>query len=118
MSEGLRNPGAAVRGVGAVTLVVWAVVLLLALLPMYRLGGAHRAEAIWLCAGLAVCCFLLTGLLRYPWAWPVGLVVPVALLLGGFLHPSLVGLAVVFGLTWAYVLNVRRSVYANKPGAG
>lgn len=111
---GLKNPGAAVRGVGAVALAVEGVVLLLALLPLAKLGG-DNTTAIWLCVALAVVCFALCGLLRHAWAWPAGLVVPVALLVGGALHWTLLALGIVFGLTWSYVLYVRRSVYANKP---
>ncbi|MEV0133903.1 DUF4233 domain-containing protein [Dactylosporangium sp. NPDC050688] len=112
-TAGLKNPGGAVRGVGAATLVVEGLVLLLALLPLAKLG--QSTAAIWLCAGLAVLSFALCGLLRYDWAWPAALVVPVALLAGGVLHWSLVVLGIVFGLSWGYVLYVRRAVYANKP---
>jgi hypothetical protein len=110
---GLKNPGGAVRGVGASALVVFGLVLLLALLPLAKLG--QSTAAIWLCAGLAVVSFALCGLLKHDWAWFAGLVVPVALVAGGALHWSLLALGVVFGLTWGYVLYVRRAVYANKP---
>ena len=89
--------------------------LLLALLPLAKLGRGELTAAIWLCAVLAVFSFALCGLLRHDWAWPAGLVVPVALLGGGFLHWSLTVLAVIIGVGWGYVLYVRRSVYANKP---
>lgn len=110
---GLKNPGGAVRGVGASALAVFGIVLLLALLPLAKLG--HAGAALWLCAGLAVISFVLCGLLRHAWAWPLGLIVPVALLAGGVLHWSLAALGILFGLTWIYVLYVRRAIYANKP---
>jgi hypothetical protein len=112
---GLKNPGAAVRGVGAAGLVVEGVVLLLALLPLAKLGDGDTTAAIWLCAALAVVCFLLCGLLKHSWAWIAGLVVQALLLGGGFLHWSLTALGVLFGAAWLYALYVRRSVYANKP---
>jgi hypothetical protein len=115
---GLKNPGAAVRGVGAAGLVVEGVVLLLALLPLAKLGHGDNTAAIWVCVALAVLCFLLCGLLRHPWAWTAGLAVQVALLAGGALHWSLAALGVVFGAAWVYALYVRRSVYANKPDDG
>ncbi|GAA1795868.1 DUF4233 domain-containing protein [Planosporangium flavigriseum] len=118
MSEskpGLRNPAAAVRGAGAGTLAVEAIVLLLAIAPLAKIGGAARGPAIVLVLVLAVAAVLLAGLLRHTWAWWAGLVVPVGLLAGGALHWSLAALGVVFGLLWAYVLNVRRAVYANRP---
>lgn len=112
---GLRNPGAAVRGVGAAGLAVEGVVLLLALLPLAKLGHGHNTAAMWTCTGLAVVCFVLCGLLRHSWAWIAGLVVQVALLAGGALHWALLALGVVFGPAWLYALYVRRSIYANKP---
>ena len=112
---GLRNPGAAVRGVGAAGLAVEGVVLLLALLPLAKLGHGDTTAAIWVCAALAVVCFALCGLLRHAWAWTAGLLVQAALLAGGLLHWSLAGLGIVFGAAWLYALYVRRSVYANKP---
>jgi hypothetical protein len=114
MSEqpsGLRNPGAAVRGVGAGTLVLQGVVLLLALAPLARIGGELKAPAMWLCAALVVTSVVLAGLLRHAWAWWAALAVPVALVVGGlFLHWSLTALGLLFGLLWIYVLSVRRSV--------
>jgi hypothetical protein len=113
--SGLRNPSAAVRGVGAGALAVEAIVLLLAIAPLAKLGGAGVAVAVWLVVILAVTAGVLAGLLRHPWAWWAGLVVPLALLGGGFLHWSLAVLGVVFGLLWAYLLNVRRTVLAAGP---
>ncbi|NJC71658.1 DUF4233 domain-containing protein [Planosporangium thailandense] len=112
---GLRNPLAAVRGAGAGALVVEALVLLLAIAPLARIGGAERGPAIGLVVALAVVAGLLCGLLRHPWAWWAGLVIPVALLAGGALHWSLGVLGVVFGLLWGYMLNVRRTILANRP---
>jgi hypothetical protein len=108
--SGLRNPAAAVRGVGSGALVAEAVVLLLAVAPLWRIGGAGRGAAIALVAGLAVLAVLLVGLLRRPWAWWAALAVPAGLLAGGLLHWSLAVLGVLFGLLWAYVLRVRGTV--------
>jgi hypothetical protein len=110
MTSGLRNPGAAVRGVAATALAVEALVLLLAIAPLARLGGPAARPAIWLVLGLAVVAIVLVALLRYAWVYWAGLAVPVLLLAGGFLHWSLAVLGVVFGLLWGYVLNVRRTV--------
>jgi hypothetical protein len=114
--SGLRNPAAAVRGVGAGTLVIEGIVLLLALAPIYKLAGERAAAGIWLCVALVVVSGLLAGLLRRPWAWWAGALVPLTLIVGGvFVHWSLVVLGVLFGLVWAYVLNVRHTVL-NGPG--
>jgi chromate transport protein ChrA len=109
--SGLRNPPAAVRGVGAVTLVVEAVVLLLALAPLKKLGGHDAMTGVWLCLALVVVSIVLVGLLKRAWAWWAGIVVPLSLFVGGFFsHWSLIALGVLFGAVWAYVLNVRHSV--------
>lgn len=108
--SGLRNPPAAVRGVGAAALGVEALVLLLAIAPLVKLGGSDKGVAVGLVLALVVVAGVLAGLLRYPWAWWAGTVVPVALLAGGFLQWSLAVLGVVFGLLWGYVLHVRRTV--------
>jgi hypothetical protein len=126
MSEprsGLRDPMAAVRGVGAGALAVEALVLLLAVAPLAKLGGsgggaAGRGAAIGLVIGLAVMAAALAGLLRHPWAWWAGTAVPLVLLGAGFLHWSLAVLGVLFGLLWVYVLNVRRSVLGGRPKGG
>ncbi|MGI5236503.1 DUF4233 domain-containing protein [Dactylosporangium sp. CA-139066] len=112
---GLKNPAGSVRGMGAAGLVVEGVVLLLALLPLAKLGHGSNTGAMWACGVLAVVCFGLCGLLNHSWAWIAGLLVQVALLVGGFLHWSLLALGVVFGAAWLYALYVRRAVYANKP---
>jgi hypothetical protein len=108
---GLRNPKAAVRGVGAGALAAQGVVLLLAIQPIRVLGGHLTGLAIAVIVVLAVTCFGLAGLLRRSWAWHGGSVVQVVLLLSGFVfHPSLAVLGVLFGLLWTYVLHVRRNV--------
>ena len=115
--SGLRNPPAAVRGVGAAALALQALVLLLAIAPLARLGGSKATPGIWLCAGLTVLSIVLAGLLRRSWAWPAAIAVPVALFVGGlFLHWSLIALGVLFGLLWAYVLHVRRTVLGGRSG--
>jgi len=112
--SGLRNPPGAVRGLGSVTLIVEAVALLLALAPMIKFGGAHREAAFLLCLVLAVVAIVLTGLLRAPWAWWAGALVPVALIVGGLAYNGgLLALGIIFGLTWAYVLYVRRSILSS-----
>jgi hypothetical protein len=108
--SGLRDPVRAVRGLGAGSLTLQALVLLLAIQPLRMLGGAFNAGTVGVTVALAVCALLLAGLLRRGWAWQAGTALQVALLLCGFLHWSLGTLGVIFGLLWAYVLHVRRSI--------
>jgi uncharacterized protein DUF4233 len=108
--SGLRNPPGAVRGVGAGTLVIEAVVMLMAIVPLVKLKGANVGASVTVVVTLAVVCLVLAGLLRYRWAWYAGMAVQVGLLLAGLLNVALGVLGLVFGAVWIYVLNVRRSV--------
>jgi hypothetical protein len=108
--SGLRNPAAAVRGVGAAALVGEAIVLLLAIQPMRVLGVRLTGAAITSIIVLAVLCILLAGMLKRAWAWKAGIVVQVLLIACGYFHLSLAILGVLFGAVWIYVLSVRRTV--------
>jgi hypothetical protein len=108
--SGLRNPAAAVRGVGAGALAMEAIVLLLAIVPLIKLAGHVTGFAIGAILALAVGCLVVAGLLRHRWAWYAGAGMQVALALCGVFHLALLALGVLFGAVWAYVLSVRRSV--------
>ena len=112
MSEGsgLRNPPAAVRGVGAGALAIEALVLLLAILPLAKLGGHRSGAAIGAAIALAVVSAVLAGLLRHRWAWYAGIALQLVLLACGLLHVALAVLGLLFGGVWGYVLSVRRKV--------
>ena len=108
--SGLRNPAAAVRGLGAGTLVLEAIVLLLAIQPIRLLGGDLGGPALGLVIALTVAAVLLAALMRHRWAWIAGSVLQVALLLGGLLHWTLAALGLIFGAAWVYALHVRRTI--------
>ncbi|MEV0726610.1 DUF4233 domain-containing protein [Micromonospora purpureochromogenes] len=108
--SGLRNPDKAVRGLGAGTLALEALVLLLAIQPIRVVGGDLSGAAIAAIVALAVVCVVLAGRMGRPWAWPAGTVVQGLLLLSGLLHWSLLALGIIFGLVWAYALHVRRVI--------
>ncbi|MDG4789295.1 DUF4233 domain-containing protein [Micromonospora sp. WMMD1102] len=108
--SGLRDPNRAVRGLGALTLSVETLVLLLAIQPIRLLGGELGGAAIGVIVGLAVLAVVLAGFLRRDWAWQAGTVLQGLLLLAGFLHWSLGALGLIFAAVWAYVLHVRRAI--------
>ena len=57
----------------------------------------------------------LAGLMRRPWVWTAGTVLQVVLFVSGFfVHGALSAFAVLFGLTWGYVLYVRRTVLGGR----
>jgi len=112
--SGLRNPQAAVRGVGAGALCVEALVLLLAIVPLHVLGVRHAGWAVGAVVALAVMCVLLAGVLRYAVAWTLGIVVQVLLIACGYFHIALAIAGVLFLLLWLYVLSVRRTVLGGR----
>jgi len=114
--SGLRDPAAAVRGLGAGTLVIEAVVLLLAIQPIRVLGGTLTGAAIAVIGGLAGAAIVLAGLMRRSWAWHAGTALQVLVFAAGLLHWLLGVTGVVFGLVWLYVLHVRRTILSSPGG--
>lgn len=110
LRSGLRNPAAAVRGVGAGALVIEALVLLLAIVPLTKLDTRATGWAIGTVVALCVVCVALAGLLRHRWAWYAGVGVQLLVCLCGFFHLMLLVFGIIFGAVWAYVLSVRHSV--------
>ncbi|WP_329103435.1 DUF4233 domain-containing protein [Micromonospora sp. NBC_01699] len=108
--SGLRNPVRAVRGLGAGTLVIEMLVLLLAIQPIRLVGGDLNGTAIGVIVALAVFAVVLSGLLARSWAWHAATALQGLLLLSSFLHWSLGVLGVIFALVWVYVLHVRRTI--------
>jgi hypothetical protein len=108
--SGLRNPQAAVRGVGAGALCIEALVLLLAIVPLHVLGVRRAGLAIGCVVGLAVLCILLAGALRFGWAWWAGIVIQVLLIACGYFHVALAVIGVLLLFLWVYVISVRRTV--------
>ncbi|SCE65530.1 Protein of unknown function [Micromonospora haikouensis] len=108
--SGLRNPAGAVRGLGAGTLGLEALVLLLAIQPIRVVGGERSGAAVAVIVLLAVAAVALAGMMRRPWAWHAGTVLQGALLLAGLLHWSLLALGIIFALVWGYALHVRRVI--------
>ncbi|MDT0533359.1 DUF4233 domain-containing protein [Micromonospora sp. DSM 115977] len=108
--SGLRNPERAVRGLGAGTLSLEALVLVLAIQPIRVVGGDLGGAAIGAVVALAVAAVLLAGMMRRPWAWHAGTGLQGLLMLAGLLHWSLLVLGIVFALVWGYALHVRRVI--------
>ena len=108
--SGLRDPAAAVRGLGAGTLAMEAIVLLLAIQPIRVLGGRLGGWGIGVVVALAVVALLLSGMMRRRWAWHAGTALQGALLLAGLLHWSLGALGLIFAAVWAYASHVRRTL--------
>ena len=108
--SGLRNPEAAVRGLGAGALALEAIVLLLAIQPIRILGGDLSGWGIGAVVALAVLCAVVAGSMKRRWAWHAGTAVQVLLLASGLFHWSLAALALIFGAAWGYASSVRKAI--------
>ena len=108
--SGLKNPQAAVRGLGAGTLALEAIVLLLAIAPLSVIGGERKGAAIAAVLAAVVVSVLLAGSVKRNWAWHAGTALQVLLIAAGLLHWAVAAIGVIFGLAWWYALHVRRSI--------
>lgn len=108
--SGLRSPDRAIRGLGALTLTVETLVLLLAIQPIRLVGGDLGGTAIGTVVGLAVLAVVLAVCLRRSWAWHAATGLQGLLMLAGLLHWSLGVLGLIFAAVWVYVLHVRRVI--------
>jgi len=112
--SGLRNPRAAVRGLGVATLLLEALALLMAVQPLRVVGVPTAAVVVVLVlAGVAVG---LAALLRFAVTWHLVWLLNLGLLLTGWFQWALAVLGVAFSLVWWYVLHVRRTILGG-PGA-
>jgi hypothetical protein len=100
--------------VGAGALVIEALVLLLAIVPLARFGGRLAGPALVSILVLVVLCVAVAGMLRRPWAWHAGTVLQVILLASGVFHVALAVLGLIFGAAWLYLLSVRRSILGSR----
>ena len=89
------------RGMCAAVLFLESITLGLTTPVMITLAGVGVATALVVGLGLAVLCVLLSGLLRYSWAYTVGWLVQVAAVGLGFVVPVMFFLGAVFAALWA-----------------
>lgn len=98
------------RGLGAGTLALEAIVLLLAIQPIRIMGGHLGGWGVGAVIALAVLAAALAGVMKRRWAWGAGTGLQVLLLASGLFHWSLAVLGLIFGAAWAYASYVRRTI--------
>jgi hypothetical protein len=104
------DPWKGLRGVMAGTLVLEAIVVLLALPIVADLGGGVTWLSGTYLVGLAVLMVLGAGLQGRSWALAFNLGLQVLVLIGGFFHLSILIIGVLFLLVWGFVLMLRNEV--------
>ena len=101
-----RRTRGARESLGSVVLGFESIIVFLGGLVVYGLRVLPDGIEPWwgIVAGsvLALGMVVIAGLLRHSWAIAVGWALQVVVLLGGFLVPALVVVAIIFGGMWAY----------------
>src|SRR6201982_4216134 len=101
------DPWRSFGAVMAATLILEAIVVLLAIPGVGAVGGGLTTASLAYLIGLAVVLILLAGLQRRPWAIWVNLGVQVVLLAGFAVYPGVGFIGVLFTGLWLPVLFPR-----------
>lgn len=118
MTQPPPDPLKGIRGIFAMTLILEAIVVGLAMLVLPKFGGAPSGVGFAVIGGLAVAMVLASGLQRRPWGLALALTLQAAMILAGFvLVPALGVMGIVFALVWGFLLWLRREV-ARRMAAG
>lgn len=104
------DPWRSFRGVMAGTLILEAIVVLLALPVVGAVGGGLTGTALGYLVGLAVVLLLLAGLQGRPWAIWVNLAVQLVPIAGFVLYPGIGFIGVLFAAVWALIAYFRAEV--------
>jgi hypothetical protein len=92
------------------TLILEAVVVLLALPVVGTVGGGLTTLSLGYLIGLAVVLILLAGLQGRPWAIWVDLGVQLAPIAGVVVYPGIGVIGVIFAVVWALIAYLRAEV--------
>lgn len=105
-----KDPWKGLRGVMAGTLILEAIVVLLALPVVWRLGDGITSFGAFYVGGLALLMVLGAGLQGRPWALKYDLALQVLMVLGVFVNVTLGALGVLFAGVWGYILYLRNDM--------
>jgi hypothetical protein len=105
-----NDPWKGLRGVMAGTLVLEAIVVLLALPVVNKVGGGLGPGSVAYLVGLAVLMIVAAGMQRRPFAIALNLLLQVALIAGFFVHPSIGAMGLIFAFVWGFILYLRRDI--------
>ena len=110
LEPGPPDPWRSFRGVMAGTLVLEAIVVLLAL-PVVAVvgGGLTPGNAIYL-IGLAVALIALAAVQRLRWAIWVNLAMQLVVIAGAIVHPAIGFIGAIFAAVWLLILYLRGQV--------
>src|SRR5271166_2219061 len=104
------DPWKSFRGVTAGTLILEAIVVLLALPVVGAVGGGLTPVALGYLLGLAAVLIVLAGLQGRSWAIWADVAVQLILVAGFVIYPGLGFIGLLFGAVWALIAYVRSEV--------
>ncbi|HUE35184.1 MAG TPA: DUF4233 domain-containing protein [Mycobacterium sp.] len=104
------DPWKSFSAVMAATLILEAIVVLLAIPVVGAVGGGLNPASLSYLIGLAALLILLTGLQRRPWAIWVNLAVQVVLLAGFAVYPGVGFIGLLFSGLWLVIVYLRAEV--------
>jgi hypothetical protein len=104
------DPWKSFSAVMAATLMLEAIVVLLAIPVVGAVGGGLTAASLAYLIGLAAVLILLAGLQRKPWAIWVNLGIQVVLLAGFAVYPGVGFIGLLFTGVWAMIVYFRAEV--------
>jgi hypothetical protein len=104
------DPWKSFRGVTAGTLILEAIVVLLALPVVSTVGGGLTPGALGYLLGLAAVLVVLAGLQGRSWAIWVNLAVQLIPIAGFVVYPGLGFIGLLFAAVWALIVYVRSEV--------
>jgi Protein of unknown function (DUF4233) len=104
------DPWKSFRGVMAGTLILEAIVVLLALPVVSAVGGGLNGYSMAYLIGFAVFLILLSGMQGRPWAIWANLGVQVLLIAGWVVYPGVGFMGLVFAVVWGMIAYLRGEV--------
>jgi Protein of unknown function (DUF4233) len=108
--QGQPDPWKSFRGVMAGTLILEAIVVLLALPVVARIGGGLTVASGGYVIGLAVVLVLFAGLQGRPWAIWANLALQMVLIAGVVVHGAIGIIGLVFLVVWLVIAYLRFEV--------
>ena len=104
------DPWKSFSAVMAATLILEAIVVLLAIPVVGAVGGGLSPASLGYLIGLAAVLILLAGLQRRPWAIWVNLAAQVVVLAGFAVYPGVGFIGLLFGGLWVLIAYLRAEV--------
>lgn len=104
------DPWKSFRGVMAGTLILEAIVVLLALPVVGSVGGGLTAASTAYLIGFAVLLLLMCGIQGRPWAIWADLGVQAGLIAGWVIYPGVGVMGIIFAVVWLMIVYLRAEV--------